>query len=124
MFGGPGPPWQTLPWRRSPRRKESSMAIELEFISPGCPWAARSEEHTSELQSRLHLVCRLLLEEKRRRMRHRCSSSCSIALAVDPLTKARQQGWSPAWLSVLGPPSLACHPPDPCPYSRDAWLPY
>src|SRR2546429_10001955 len=26
------------------------------------PW--RSEEHTSELQSRLHLVCRLLLEKK------------------------------------------------------------
>src|SRR2546422_2545612 len=28
---------------------------------------ARSEEHTSELQSRLHLVCRLLLEKKKRR---------------------------------------------------------
>src|SRR2546422_1858625 len=30
-------------------------------------WAAafRSEEHTSELQSRLHLVCRLLLEKKK-----------------------------------------------------------
>src|SRR2546429_6696286 len=27
---------------------------------------ARSEEHTSELQSRLHLVCRLLLEKKKR----------------------------------------------------------
>src|SRR2546429_6684839 len=27
-------------------------------------WRARSEEHTSELQSRLHLVCRLLLEKK------------------------------------------------------------
>src|SRR2546422_8303918 len=27
----------------------------------------RSEEHTSELQSRLHLVCRLLLEKKKRR---------------------------------------------------------
>src|SRR2546422_3111356 len=27
----------------------------------------RSEEHTSELQSRLHLVCRLLLEKKNRR---------------------------------------------------------
>src|SRR2546422_3162845 len=26
--------------------------------------SARSEEHTSELQSRLHLVCRLLLEKK------------------------------------------------------------
>src|SRR5687768_18045740 len=35
---------------------------------------ARSEEHTSELQSRLHLVCRLLLEKKkknRRRLRKR-----------------------------------------------------
>src|SRR2546422_3531026 len=29
----------------------------------GC--AGRSEEHTSELQSRLHLVCRLLLEKKK-----------------------------------------------------------
>src|SRR5205809_5476364 len=28
----------------------------------------RSEEHTSELQSRLHLVCRLLLEKKKRRL--------------------------------------------------------
>src|SRR2546422_7654562 len=28
-------------------------------------WPARSEEHTSELQSRLHLVCRLLLEKKK-----------------------------------------------------------
>src|SRR5436305_10334116 len=28
------------------------------------PTAARSEEHTSELQSRPHLVCRLLLEKK------------------------------------------------------------
>src|SRR2546429_5317537 len=30
----------------------------------------RSEEHTSELQSRLHLVCRLLLEKKKK---HKCS---------------------------------------------------
>src|SRR2546429_4165733 len=29
--------------------------------------ASRSEEHTSELQSRLHLVCRLLLEKKKKR---------------------------------------------------------
>src|SRR2546422_6189323 len=28
----------------------------------------RSEEHTSELQSRLHLVCRLLLEKKKKEM--------------------------------------------------------
>src|SRR2546422_1589111 len=31
----------------------------------GLPGLARSEEHTSELQSRLHLVCRLLLEKKK-----------------------------------------------------------
>src|SRR2546429_4811401 len=30
----------------------------------------RSEEHTSELQSRLHLVCRLLLEKKKQAERH------------------------------------------------------
>src|SRR5687768_18219663 len=37
---------------------------------PGFKWCflqgARSEEHTSELQSRLHLVCRLLLEKKKK----------------------------------------------------------
>src|SRR2546422_7778490 len=31
--------------------------------------AGRSEEHTSELQSRLHLVCRLLLEKKKKKKR-------------------------------------------------------
>src|SRR2546429_7029657 len=30
----------------------------------------RSEEHTSELQSRLHLVCRLLLEKKKKQIIH------------------------------------------------------
>src|SRR2546422_1902055 len=34
---------------------------------PGSRAAARSEEHTSELQSRLHLVCRLLLEKKKKK---------------------------------------------------------
>src|SRR2546429_2052570 len=34
------------------------------FSSPATS-ARRSEEHTSELQSRLHLVCRLLLEKKK-----------------------------------------------------------
>src|SRR2546429_8993397 len=35
--------------------------------------AVRSEEHTSELQSRLHLVCRLLLEKKKK------PDECSLA---------------------------------------------
>src|SRR2546422_3719788 len=33
---------------------------------PHSPGRLRSEEHTSELQSRLHLVCRLLLEKKKK----------------------------------------------------------
>src|ERR1041385_1947626 len=38
-------------------------AVEEAVKEPLTP--ARSEEHTSELQSRLHLVCRLLLEKKK-----------------------------------------------------------
>src|SRR5256884_1656614 len=37
--------------------------------APASAEAPRSEEHTSELQSRLHLVCRLLLEKKKYRQR-------------------------------------------------------
>src|SRR5438309_11547497 len=37
----------------------------------------RSEEHTSELQSQFHLVCRLLLEKKKSsRDRRRCRAPC------------------------------------------------
>src|SRR5689334_24689834 len=35
---------------------------------PGPPAEVRSEEHTSELQSQFHLVCRLLLEKKNRKL--------------------------------------------------------
>src|SRR2546422_6938755 len=37
----------------------------------------RSEEHTSELQSRLHLVCRLLLEKKKTRRQHTLKPSAA-----------------------------------------------
>src|SRR2546429_6228953 len=53
----------------------------------------RSEEHTSELQSRLHLVCRLLLEKKKENIRHTpmsaqaaphlCSTVCCIVRYCD-----------------------------------------
>src|SRR5258707_11809855 len=41
-------------------RGEARLALTLH-----CASARRSEEHTSELQSRQYLVCRLLLEKKR-----------------------------------------------------------
>src|SRR2546422_8244285 len=40
--------------------------------------ALRSEEHTSELQSRLHLVCRLLLEKKKKNERRSVSVHCLV----------------------------------------------
>src|SRR3989449_5212761 len=56
-------------------------------LSPDGRWVAytvteRSEEHTSELQSRLHLVCRLLLEKKKkfcaRHLSHKARSTPPI----------------------------------------------
>src|SRR4051794_41564086 len=48
----------------------------------------RSEEHTSELQSPVHLVCRLLLEKKKNRTKPSSSeiarSTCSTAHAPPP----------------------------------------
>src|SRR5262245_66329306 len=37
--------------------------------NPASSFAARSEEHTSELQSLRHLVCRLLLEKKKKKQK-------------------------------------------------------
>src|SRR2546422_2260582 len=58
--------------RRSPYR-QSARGPPAEIYADPLPtpgWrgaARRSEEHTSELQSRLHLVCRLLLEKKKKK---------------------------------------------------------
>src|SRR6266403_2958976 len=46
---------------RLPRRSSNARAFRI-----GCGPASRSEEHTSELQSRRDLVCRLLLEKKKK----------------------------------------------------------
>src|SRR2546422_7744428 len=59
--------------RRGPRPGIAGLRVDIDRVvlaSRGVQLAAvrredRSEEHTSELQSRLHLVCRLLLEKKK-----------------------------------------------------------
>src|SRR5687768_18366529 len=48
-----------MPRRTAARRRRSRARARAGAGDP------RSEEHTSELQSRLHLVCRLLLEKKK-----------------------------------------------------------
>src|SRR5260370_10898456 len=61
-------------------------------LHPQAPGTARSEEHTSELQSHLNLVCRLLLEKKKQ--------------------KATRPKWSPdrlelRWHAAQSPSSVA-----------------
>src|SRR3989449_11522119 len=53
-----------------------AVSRALETLDPwgyGVATVERSEEHTSELQSRLHLVCRLLLEKKKKKTRSQAS---------------------------------------------------
>src|SRR6266436_7575001 len=64
------PPRSTLfPYTTLFRSRPSSPSPACSRARSGS-WWARSEEHTSELQSRLHLVCRLLLEKKKKNTNH------------------------------------------------------
>src|SRR2546429_4276357 len=56
-------------------REQGAGAAEADGLRIGATVVGRSEEHTSELQSRLHLVCRLLLEKKKK---HRYNYLTSI----------------------------------------------
>src|SRR2546422_7288117 len=61
---------QGTPRGRPPRRRVRQAPLEGERpprLLDGRRGGPRSEEHTSELQSRLHLVCRLLLEKKKKK---------------------------------------------------------
>src|SRR6266550_2313653 len=53
----------------SSHESRHGCAISLSALA-GPRICRRSEEHTSELQSRLHLVCRLLLDKKKRTISH------------------------------------------------------
>src|SRR5258708_22111889 len=57
-----------------PRGSAPATAGEPAALGHGL---ARSEEHTSELQSPDHLVCRLLLEKKKKKKRTAKDESCS-----------------------------------------------
>src|SRR2546429_6188252 len=69
-FPWPCPPFSARRWGWS--LKASSEATSRSATSHTSP-PERSEEHTSELQSRLHLVCRLLLEKKKKHRSHQTS---------------------------------------------------
>src|SRR2546422_1614866 len=64
-------PYTTLFRSLDPRVEPLRRARRAIVAQPHHPFARwRSEEHTSELQSRLHLVCRLLLEKKKKKKKN------------------------------------------------------
>src|SRR2546429_118874 len=83
--------WCTSGPQRTPREafrwqpQQETRHIASKYQDTSCPImpgkahsnSNRSEEHTSELQSRLHLVCRLLLEKKKK---HHCVAGARPAL--------------------------------------------
>src|SRR5687768_18352110 len=78
----------------------SASAARFPYRTPPKPRAitrgsTRSEEHTSELQSRLHLVCRLLLEKKKHPSPYAAITSAPSSirpprLSLPPLSAARR----------------------------------
>src|SRR5690554_7619784 len=67
-------------WASVFHRSDKAVGIDIDadthgswpfqLFQPGARNILRSEEHTSELQSRPHLVCRLLLEKKKKHKDH------------------------------------------------------
>src|SRR5687768_17951144 len=82
------PGWKRFPSPDSPNKPAKLTFAKLSFSeTTGCcgsqrtpkfsvTLGRRSEEHTSELQSRLHLVCRLLLEKKKKKTKTTASLLC------------------------------------------------
>src|SRR2546425_9327682 len=67
--------------RRGPRGRLAGSLLAVAETGAGRRGGRRSEEHTSELQSLAYLVCRLLLEKKKKRSRrYRVARCCALIL--------------------------------------------
>src|ERR1035438_10735214 len=75
-------PYTTL--FRSRTHKECDVAADC---SEGKQESPRSEEHTSELQSLRHLVCRLLLEKKKKYLYKKSLASNSLSFRVRTVSR-------------------------------------
>src|SRR3712207_8225673 len=72
LRGGAGD--DELSLRKAPGKLYGQDGDDLLLGAAGDDAIERSEEHTSELQSRQYLVCRLLLEKKKQKTQHVCIS--------------------------------------------------
>src|SRR2546429_1435671 len=81
--------------------------LSQKFVFCRIELGTRSEEHTSELQSRLHLVCRLLLEKKKANMLTNLHPSQSVQASISqcrklPFARRRTAGAGIASLARCG----------------------
>src|SRR5690554_1437372 len=76
-----------------------TVAVHGSFFDQG---GNRSEEHTSELQSRPHLVCRLLLEKKKKQIKTRSTSVVFSCGATDRRIRSTQVLMCVNFSGVLG----------------------
>src|SRR5258707_6339240 len=80
LFRSPFPVVADRPGRRCASGTQGGLDVSVSISSLS---SARSEEHTSELQSRQYLVCRLLLEKKKKKPLQRlrvCSTYKSLTV--------------------------------------------
>src|SRR2546430_13653475 len=83
-------PYTTLFRSRARRRAAAGVRRSLDLVvrcrerrrHPGRGRVTRSEEHTSELQSQSNLVCRLLLEKKKKKKHDEVDSMFEVYLHV------------------------------------------
>src|SRR5438132_8924213 len=81
--------WRSSAWIGPSRTPSAATAASPQRASSSCAGAAgaRSEEHTSELQSHSDLVCRLLLEKKKKHFLDLCCASGARRLEQRELWK-------------------------------------
>src|SRR5258708_16901512 len=79
--------------RRNPRAA-AARGFRQDFQAPLARSLLRSEEHTSELQSPDHLVCRLLLEKKNRRQLHSLQNTWPYGYSMPIAVRYTQDAFS------------------------------
>src|SRR3982751_4583296 len=97
-----------------PKKRAAHMREAADLVLH--EWGGRSEEHTSELQSRSDLVCRLLLEKNKptilrrsrsRRCRRASRTQASSRTAMNPSLRRR---WRVFFLMIRRPPRSTLFP--------------
>src|SRR2546429_3865522 len=80
-----GPRW--MHQREQHEQSDGPLNRPKDAVRPSGRWIPRSEEHTSELQSRLHLVCRLLLEKKKKKNKVHKAHNNTPTIDPDRITR-------------------------------------